>query len=130
MIYQGFSQVEVDRISNILKLHNAEFSVSIPESLIEKAGAKLPRDSAVFQIELSDEELNKIPEKDRMKLNDLRIHGEMESPFTDEELATYTDPTYKTPVKPSAPQSKMNQWATILAVGVMLAFFIYKKLNS
>lgn len=130
MIYQGFSQVEVDRISAILNQHKAVFVVSIPEAIVERAGAKLPRDSAVFQIDLSDEELNKLPASAKSKLFDLRIHGEMESPFTEEELAKYTDPSYTSPVKPTAPQSKMNQWATILAVGVMMAFFIYKKMNS
>lgn len=124
MRYNGYSKIEVDRVSVVLAKYQLVFTVGIPEDLGD--GKKIPRDSAVFFIDLEDSELNKVSEADRLKLADLRIHGEVESPFTEEELQNLEN--YVPKVSPKTQeQSKMNQWATILAVGSILALFLYKK---
>jgi hypothetical protein len=126
MLYNGFSKLEIDRIVAILEKHGIEYNVGVPSDLGD--GKKIPRDSAVMQLDLADEELMKVPEADRMKLMDMRIHGEIESPYTEEELNNLEN--YVKPVtKKAKEQSKMQQWATILAVGIMLCLYLYKKLH-
>jgi hypothetical protein len=126
MLYHGYSKVEVDRVTAILDKHGVVFKVGVPEDLGD--GKRIPRDSAVYQFEIDDTELTKVPEADRLKLADLRIYGEMESPFTEEELANLENYVPKKSVK-TQEHSKLQQWATILAVGVMLCLYLYKKLH-
>lgn len=126
MLYNGFSKVEVDRVSAILNKHNIVFKVGVPEDLGD--GKKIPRDSAIYHIDLEDAELMKVPDADRMKLADMRIHGEMESPYTEEELQNLESYVPKKSEK-TQHHSKINQWATILAVGTMLVLYLYKKLH-
>ncbi len=126
MLYSGFSKLEIDRIVAILEKHNIEYTVGVPSDLGD--GKKIPRDSSVMQLDLTDEELMRVPEADRMKLADMRIHGEMESPYTEEELKDLEN--YVKPVsKKAKEQSKMQQWATILAVGIMMCLYLYKKMH-
>lgn len=126
MIYSGFSKHEVDRIAAILHKHDIQFNITTPSDLGD--GKKIPRDASVLQIDLSDDELKKVPEEDRMKLNDMRIHGEWESPYTEEELQNLDSYVPKKTPK-QAEKTKIEQWATILAVLIMLFLYLYKKLN-
>jgi hypothetical protein len=126
MLYKGFNKLEVERITTILDRHQVAYTVGVPEDLGD--GKRIPRDSAVYQIDLADEELRKIPPADVTKLADMRIIGEMESPFTDEELQNLEKYVPKKNPK-AAEHAKIQQWATILAVGSMVLLYLYKKMS-
>ena len=123
MIYQGFSQSEINKITAILDKHEAHYELSAG---LGEDGKKIPRDSAVLQIEISEEELGKVSEQDRLKLNDLRIHGEMPNPFEDEEIMNA--PPIQRPVAPGP--SKANQAIVIVGVVLMISVFLLKKLGA
>lgn len=123
MLYQGFTQSEINKITAILDKHEAHYELSAG---LGEDGKKVPRDSAVLQIEISEEELGKVSEQDRLKLNDLRIHGEMPNPFEDEEIMNAA------PIqRPAAPgPSKANQAIVIVGVILMISVFLLKKLGA
>lgn len=123
MIYQGFSQSEINKITAILDKHEAHYELSAG---LGEDGKKIPRDSAVLQIEISEEELGKVSEQDRLKLNDLRIHGEMPNPFEDEEIMNAAP--IQRPVAPGP--SKANQVIVIVGVVLMISVFLLKKLGA
>jgi hypothetical protein len=123
MLYQGFNQSEMNRITAILEKHGAQYDLSAG---LGEDGKKIPRDSSVLQIEISNEELEKVSPEDRRRLEDLRIHGEMESPF-DEEHFTNPEPVKKAPV--AAGPTKISQYLVILGMVLMVGMYLYKKLN-
>ncbi len=126
MIYNGFNKLEVDRIVAILEKHNVAYKVGVPQDLGD--GKRVPRDSAVYQFDIEDAELKKVHGPDLLQLADMRIIGEMESPFTEEELQNLE--TYVPKPNPKTKEhSKIQQWATILAIGMMVLLYFYKKLN-
>lgn len=122
MLYQGFSQSEMNKITAILDRNNAQYDLTAG---VGEDGKKIPRDSSVLQIEISEEELAKVSEADRLKLNDLRIHGEMPNPFDDEDIMN------EGPINRPAPHapSKLNQTMVIGGVVLMIATYLLKKLG-
>lgn len=130
MIYRGFNQVELKKITEILDRHGVQYQVGVPDEAMEFINDKTKRVNhrfmeSVVQIEIESSEFDKIPENDQSKLLDLRIYREMESPFTEEELAGIVPDA---PVKPKVnpEHTAMNKWATILAVTIVGLFFLLK----
>ena len=130
MLYRGFNEKELKRITEILEKHGVTYDISVPDASLEYINDKSKRVDHRFmdnllQIEIDKAEFDKIPEKDLAKLFDLRVYKEEESPFTEEELAAL--PTEVKPEPPKADKNaKMNQWAAILAVGSMVLFVLWK----
>ena len=129
MIYRGFNQNELNKITAILDRYEVQYHISVPDDAMEVINDKTKRvnhrfmESAV-QIEIESNEFDKISEADTAKLLDLRIYREMESPFTEDDFKE----TSETPVKPKTnpEQVAMNKWAGILAVGAVTVFFLWK----
>lgn len=131
MIYRGFNEIELKRIKDILDRNNVEFTVSVPQDAVEYIEDKSKRVNHKFmdsllQIEIQNEEFEKISKPDLAKLFDLRIYPEEESPFTEEDFATMiTDPQKPVAPKPDS-NAKSNQLAAILAVTTVTIFFLWK----
>lgn len=131
MIYRGFNEAELKRITEILERNSVEFHVSVPQESLEYIEDKTKRVNHRFldnllQIEIEKEEFVKISQSDLNKLFDLRIYPEEDSPFTDEELSEIpVDQPAKEVRKPDQ-NAKSNQIAAILAVLVMGCFFLWK----
>lgn len=131
MIYRGFNQNELNRITEILERNNVQFQVSVPQESLEYMDDKSKRVNHRFmdnllQIEINKDEFAKLNQKDLSKLFDLRIYPEEDSPFTEEELSQMSTETEVKPVKKPDPNAKSNQVAAILAVLVMGTFFLWK----
>ena len=87
MIYRGFNEVELKKITEILNRNGVQFTVGVPESSLDYINDPTKRVDHRFmdnllQIEIETSEFDKIPEKDLSKLFDLRVYREEESPFT------------------------------------------------
>ena len=133
MLYRGFNQLELNRITEILERNNVKYHISIPEAAMEYINDKSKRVNHRFmdnalQIEIDQEEFDKINSKDVQILFDLRIYKEEESPFTEEELAKMgTEEVNVTPTsKKPDEHARMNQFAAILAVLLVTLFFLWK----
>lgn len=131
MIYRGFNQVELNKITEILERNQVQFNVSIPQESMEYIEDKSKRVNHRFmdnllQIEIEREEFQKVSQSDLAKLFDLRIYPEEESPFTEEELAELADPAKEPATKKVEPHAKTNQAAAIMAVVVVSLFFLWK----
>lgn len=132
MLYRGFNQLELKKISEILDRNGVKYEISLPEEAVEYMNDKTKRVNHRFmdnamQIEIDKNEFDKINAKDIAILFDLRIYKEEESPFTEEELANLgkeEDP--KTVVKKPNEHAKMNQVAAILAIAAVTLFFLWK----
>lgn len=131
MIYRGFNEVELKKITEILNRNGVQFTVGVPESSLDYINDPTKRVDHRFmdnllQIEIETSEFDKISEKDLSKLFDLRVYREEESPFTEEELANLEkDADKPLPKKPNE-HAKMNQAAALLAVGLVTLFFLWK----
>lgn len=133
MIYRGFNQVELKKISEILDRNNVQYHISLPDEAVEYINDTSKRVNHRFmdnamQIEIEKEEFDKITNvNDIQKLFDLRIYKEEESPFTEEELASLGSETEAKPVvKKKDENARMNQVAAILAVALVTLFFLWK----
>lgn len=132
MIYRGFNQNELKKITEILERHQVIFHVGVPDSSMEYINDPKKRVDHRFmdnllQIEIEKEEFDKIPEKDLQKLFDLRIYKEEDSPFPEEELAEEPESEAKKPVeKKPDPHAKINQAAAILAIATVTLFYLFK----
>lgn len=133
MLYRGFNQLELKRISEILERNGVKYHISLPEEALEYINDKSKRVNHRFmdnamQIEIEKEEFDKINAKDIQTLFDLRIYKEEDSPFTEEELASLgseTDINLNQPKKKDE-NARMNQVAAILAVALVTLFFLWK----
>ncbi len=119
MLYSGYSQGEIKRITDILEKHGATYELSAPEPDV-----KVPRDNSIMRIFIANEELAKVPAPDLHTLHDLRIFGELESPFTEEDFME--KPPSPTAVKKKAEMTKMNQVAALLAIGLVVMGLLYR----
>lgn len=132
MIYRGFNQVELNKISEILDRNGVQYHISLPDDAVEFMNDTSKRVNHRFmdnamQIEIEKEEFDKINAKDIQKLFDLRIYKEEESSFTEEELANLGSETeIKTYVKKKDENARANQLAAILAVALVTLFFLWK----
>lgn len=131
MKYRGFNEVELKKITTILEKHHVSFEVSVPDESLEYINDKSKRVNHRFmdnllQIEIQKEEFDKISANDLAKLFDLRVYKEEESPFTEEELAQLSVEAEK-PVAPKPDiNAKMNHWAALLAISMVLLFVLWK----
>lgn len=132
MIYKGFNQREINKISEILDRHGVQYQVGVPNEAMDHINDKTKRVNHRFmdnllQIEIETSEFDKIPTLDINKLFDLRIYREEESPFTEEELAAAgTDTAEIKPAPTSKEHATINKWSAIFAVGLMALFFLWK----
>jgi hypothetical protein len=96
MITVGLSQHEIDRIVKILEENSVSFQVGATESVSkEEESEDTAKDAkpksrgqrghtAFYQIEIPQEEYEKLPPAARLKLEGLGIYPEMEAPNFDE----------------------------------------------
>lgn len=131
MIYRGFNQNELKRITDILDRCQVQYHVSVPDASLEHINDPSKRVDhrfmdSLLQIEIDKSEFDKIPEKDIQKLFDLRIYKEEESPFTEEDFSQMEDPHSPAPEKKKDPNAKMNQIAAILAILTVIGFSMWK----
>jgi hypothetical protein len=131
MIYRGFNQNELKKITDILERNGVHFDVSVPTESMDYINDKSKRVDHRFmdnllQIEIEKDEFEKIAKPDLSKLFDLRIYPEEDSPFTDEEVegmsANPDEPAARKPDK----HANLNQAAAILAVALMGALYLWK----
>lgn len=130
MIYRGFNEIELKRITEILERNGVQYSVSVPEASMDYINDPTKRVDhrfmdSLLQIEIEKEEFDKINERDLSKLFDLRIYKEEESPFTEEELGEMESD--KNPVITKDEHARMKQVASLLAIGVMTLLFLWKR---
>ena len=131
MKYRGFNEVELKKITTILEKHHVAFEVSVPDESLEYINDKSKRVDHRFmdnllQIEIQKEEFDKISANDLAKLFDLRVYKEEESPFTEEELAELSVEAEKPVVPKPDKNAKMNQWAALLAISMVVLFVLWK----
>ena len=133
MIYRGFNERELNRITEILERNGVQYSVSVPEDSLNVINDSTKRVNHKFMdnllaIEIEKDEFSKFNEKDTALLIDLRIYKEEEPPFTEEELASLDKEPgqYQLPKKPDE-HARMKQVAAILAVTVMSVLYLMKK---
>lgn len=131
MIYRGFNERELKRITDILERNNVEFHVSVPTESLDHMNDPTKRIDHRFvdnllQIEIETSEFDKISEKDIARLFDLRIYKEEESPFSEDELASLDTSNPTAPVKKADPNAKINQVAAISAVILVTLFFLWR----
>lgn len=130
MIYKGFNERELNKITTILEKNGVQYTVSVPDTSMDFINDPTKRVDHRFmdnllQIEIETPEFDKINASDIQKLFDLRIYREEENPFTEEELANI-NPDEK-PVKKPDPDARMKQVASLLAIAVMAALYLLKK---
>lgn len=130
MIYRGFNERELERITEILERNQVKYSVGVPEDSMDYINDPTKRVDHRFmdnllQIEIPQEEFDKINAADLQKLFDLRVYKHEESPFSEEELAGLS--TDEKPEKKADPEARMKQVASILAIAVMAALYLLKK---
>lgn len=133
MIYRGFNERELTRITDILERNGVHYTVSVPEDSLNVINDSSKRVNHKFMdnllaIEIEKDEFSKINEKDTDLLIDLRIYQEEEPPFTEEELASLDKEPgqYQLPHKPDE-HARMKQVAAILAVTVMSVLYLMKR---
>ena len=131
MKYRGFNEVELKKITTILEKHQVVFEISVPDESLEYINDKTKRVNHRFmdnlmQIEIQKEEFDKIPANDLAKLFDLRVYKEEESPFTEEELAGMTTGPEKPIAAKTDEHAKMNQWAALIAIAMIVLFVLWK----
>lgn len=130
MQYKGFNERELNKITTILERNNVTYSVSVPEDSMDYINDPTKRVDHRFmdnllQIEIPQEEFDKINATDLQKLFDLRIYKHEESPFTEEELANL-DTTAKADKTPD-PHARMKQIMTIVIMTAMTILYLMKK---
>ncbi|WP_408099145.1 hypothetical protein ACJVC5_09555 [Peredibacter sp. HCB2-198] len=122
MIYRGFNDREVTKITEILERNNVQFTVGVPSEAMDHINDKTKRVNhkfmdSIMQFEIEGSEFDKVSPQDIQKLLDLRIYREEESPFTEEELANAgTETDHISPSKPTKEQTAMNKWAALLTI--------------
>lgn len=133
MIYRGFNEVELRKITEILDRNGVHYSVSVPDEHLNVINDSKKRVTHKFmdsllQIEIEKSEFDKINEKDRSRLFDLRIYPEEVPPFTEEELANLDKEPghFEIPNKPDE-HTRLRQIATLLAVLVMAFLYLMKR---
>lgn len=132
MIYRGFNQREVAKISEILDRNGVQYTTGVPDEAMEHINDKSKRVNHKFmdnvlQFEIEATEFDKISPKDIQALFDLRIYREEESPFTEEELNNAgTETDHVTPKKTSKEESAIKKWATIFAAVAVVLFSLWR----
>lgn len=133
MLYRGFNERELKRITEILERNGVQHAVSVPGDSVQFMNDSSKRVDHKFidnllAIEIEQEEFSKVSEKDLSLLFNLRIYPEEESPFSEEEMATFDKEPghYQLPKKPDE-HARMKQVAAILAVTVMSVLYLMKK---
>ena len=135
MIYRGFNDREVSKITEILERNGVQFTVGVPNEAMDHINDTTKRVNhkfmdSIMQFEIESSEFDKISPQDISKLLDLRIYREEESPFTEEELANAgTDTDHIKASQPTKEQKAMNKWASVLMiVGVAIYAVIKMKI--
>ena len=128
MYFAGFSEAELKKITEILDLHQVLYEIIVPhESILGLYDVKKRREpgflDSLIEIQIAESEFSKIPPEDILKLHDLRIYQEYESPFSEVELLEMNR-LYE---KKEDPHQKLNQAAALLAITVMLLLFFWSK---
>lgn len=131
MLYRGFNEQELKKITDILERNQVAYTVSVPETSMDFINDPTKRVDHRFmdnllQIEISSEEFDKISPRDIQKLFDLRIYKEEESPFSAEELENLETESSKPAVNKPNEHARSNQLAAILAILVVTLFFLWK----
>lgn len=132
MQYRGFNERELNKITAILEKNGVQYTVSVPDDSMDFINDPTKRVNHKFmdsllQIEIPQEEFDKINPADLQKLFDLRIYKHEEPPFTEEELANI-DPNAKPVIKPE-PHARMKQVMTIvIMVGMTILYLMKKKI--
>lgn len=132
MIYKGFNDREVAKITEILERNGVQFTFGVPNEALDHINDKTKRVNHKFmdnimQFEIESSEFDKISPQDTQKLFDLRIYREEESPFTEEELANAgTETDHITPSKPTKEQKAMNKWASALVIIGVAVYAVLK----
>lgn len=128
MLYRGFNQNELKKITDVLDRYSVSYHVSVPQESLEYIDDKTKRVDHRFmdnllQIEIEKEEFSKLPQTEIQKLFDLRIYPEEESPFTEDELSLLGTEAMKADEARPDKNVRLNQIAAILAVVVVGSFF-------
>ncbi|WPU66235.1 hypothetical protein [Peredibacter starrii] len=132
MIYRGFNDREVSKITEILERNGVQFAVGVPNEAMDHINDKTKRVNhkfmdSIMQFEIESAEFDKISPQDIQKLLDLRIYREEESPFTEEELANAgTETDHISPSRPTKEQTAMNRWASVLMIVGVAIYAAFK----
>lgn len=131
MLYRGFNQNELKKITDVLDRYSVSYHVSVPQESLEYIDDKTKRVDHRFmdnllQIEIEKEEFSRLPQTEIQKLFDLRIYPEEESPFTEDELSLLGTEAMKADEARPDKNVRLNQIAAILAVVVVGSFFLWK----
>ncbi len=128
MITIGLSQHEINLITKILDQHKTQYHVDAAGGSTENVKAKGGRgDTSFYQIEIPNDEFNKLPDTAKSKLADLGIYPELEAPDFDEVAQEHYKPSDATEVRNKF--KKVQNVVMTFFVVLMIFGFMYRSLN-
>lgn len=124
MLFTSLSQTEIQKLEPLLKEIGVPYEVHVNG---EKLDTKQPRTGAnVFEVEIPDEDLKKIPAQFHDRLERFGIFTQIDMP---EEYASAFEEVKE--VKPSEKKTGVNRWVSWQAV-ILVALagaYIFKRLK-
>lgn len=138
MLYRGYSKHELSQVETILKEFNIIYEISSDFDEIKGVDGEIKReprtrptatrDSAFYQVKIEKEEFVKLSPMARIKLEKHRIFEEMDSPFTEEELAAMGEVSRDHFNHKKKEQSKFDKvMGVIVLIGVVIGASLYLK---
>lgn len=138
MLYRGYNKHELSKIEPILNQFGVNYKISSDfdevkntDDAVKKETNIRPtarRDSSFYQIDIEKEEFQKLSPEAVLKLHDLRIYEEHESPFTEEELQSMGEVSHNHFEHKKKEQTKTEKIVGyIILVAILIGASLYLK---